>query len=139
MSHVVYTGGSFDLFHAGHLNLLRQCRQLAGDDGEVVVSLNTSEFIEAYKGRPPADRYGVRYHKLMACSFVDRVVPNRGGADSKPAILDVQPTIIAIGTDWATRDYYAQMSFTQDWLDARNITLVYLPRLPGISTTELRG
>jgi len=46
---VVYTGGTFDLFHAGHSRFLARCAQL----GDVVVSLNTDEFIEEYKGKPP--------------------------------------------------------------------------------------
>jgi glycerol-3-phosphate cytidylyltransferase len=44
---VVYTGGTFDLFHSGHVNLLRRCSEI----GTVVVSLNTDEFIEKYKGK----------------------------------------------------------------------------------------
>ena len=50
---IVYTGGTFDLFHSGHVNLLKRCKDLAGDWGSVVVSLNTDEFIQQYKGKPP--------------------------------------------------------------------------------------
>lgn len=136
---IVYTGGTFDLLHEGHLNLLRQCRLLAGPKGRVVVSLNTDEFVAEYKGRPPVDNYFRRGMNLVHCRYVNSVVCNSGGADSKPAILRVNPDVIAIGTDWAEKDYYAQMGFTQDWLDAQGIVLAYLPRLPGISTSQLRG
>ena len=138
LGHRVYTGGTFDCFHAGHANFLRQCRALAGVDGEVVVSLNTDRFITEYKGQPPIINYEDRRAVLEACRYVDQVVRNRGGRDSTLAILDVRPNIVAIDTGWAFKDYYAQMSFTQEWLDEHQITLVYLPRLEGISTTQIR-
>jgi glycerol-3-phosphate cytidylyltransferase len=133
---VVYTGGTFDLFHSGHANFLRVC---AGISDTVVVSLNTDEFIEAYKGKPPIISYQDRYEVLMACKYVDWVIPNSGGADSKPAIEEASPNIIAIGSDWARRDYYAQMGFSQDWLDDRGISLIYIPYTAGISSTAIKA
>ena len=50
MNKILYTGGTFDIFHYGHINFLRQCSKLADS---VIVSLNTDEFIKEYKGRPP--------------------------------------------------------------------------------------
>lgn len=131
---MVYTGGTFDLFHSGHVNFLRHCNKI----GRVTVSLNTDEFIEEYKGKLPIMRYRERKEVLEACRYVDRVIANRGGADSKPAIEDVSPNFVAIGSDWAKKDYYAQMKFTQGWLDEHDITLLYIPYTEGISTTELK-
>ena len=130
----IYTGGTFDLPHAGHMNLLKICAEL----GSVTVSLNTDEFITAYKGKPPVMTYKERETVLLACKYVDAVVPNFGGADSKPAVEFVQPNMIVIGSDWATKDYYKQMGFTQEWLDERSIGLAYIPYTKGISTTAIR-
>ena len=124
----------FDLLHAGHVAFLNRCAEL----GTVIVSLNTDEFITAYKGRPPVMSYAERKAVLLGLRSVADVVPNRGGADSTIAIEDVNPDLIVIGSDWARRDYYAQMGFTQDWLDERNIGLAYFPYTQGISTTELK-
>lgn len=135
---IVYTGGTFDLFHSGHVNFLKQCRKIAGDYGEVVVSLNTDEFIEEFKGRSPLYSYEERRQLLLACRYVDRVIRNHGGADSKPVIRDIMPDFIVIGSDWARKDYYAQMGFTQEWLDNQNITLIYVPYTEGVSTTILK-
>src|SRR4051812_2134643 len=77
-SMIVATAGTFDLFHAGHANLLRRCRWLAGEDGEVVVILNLDEFVEAYKGRRPVVAYQDRAAVLRALRDVDVVVPNVG-------------------------------------------------------------
>jgi glycerol-3-phosphate cytidylyltransferase len=131
----VYTGGTFDLFHAGHVRFLERCRQF----GNVTVALNTDEFIEAYKGKPPVMSYEERAEVLLACRFVHDVVPNFDGADSRTAIDWVEPDLIVIGSDWAVRDYHAQMGFDQAWLDERGIGLCYLPYTKGVSSTDIKA
>jgi glycerol-3-phosphate cytidylyltransferase len=131
---IVYTGGTFDLFHAGHINFLKQCDRI----GRVVVALNTDEFIKQFKGKYPVYSYKEREALLAACRYVSCVTPNEGGEDSKPTILRVQPKFIVIGSDWACKDYYKQMGFTQQWLDKNGIGLIYVPYTEGISTTELK-
>lgn len=130
---ILYTGGTFDLFHFGHVNFLKNCAKIST---EVVVSLNTDEFVSEFK-RSPILSYKERKISLLGCQYVDRVVENTGGSDSKPAILSVNPDIIAIGDDWAKKDYMGQMNFTQEWLDENDILLVYLPYTKDISTTEI--
>ena len=131
---LVYTGGTFDIFHSGHVNLLRRCAKL----GEVIVSLNTDAFILQYKGAIPYMTYDERKEILEACVYVSAVVPNEDGADSKPSILKIKPDIIAIGSDWAKKNYYEQMNFTQDWLDEQNISLIYIPYTKGISSSRIK-
>lgn len=131
---IVYTGGTFDLPHHGHFRFLER----ASNFGLVVVSLNLNEFAEKYKNKNLVMSYEERRDILMSCKWVHDVVPNVGGDDSKIAIEIVKPNYIAIGSDWARRDYYAQMGFTQDWLDERDIGLVYIPYTKGISSTSIR-
>lgn len=138
MGLTVYTGGTFDLFHAGHAAFLKRCKEIAGRDGNVIVSLNTDEFIADYKGKSPVMTYDERLEVLMACMYVDEVVPNIGGANSRIAIELQSPDLIVIGSDWARKDYYEQMWFTQDWLDERGIGLCYIPYTKGISSTEIK-
>ncbi len=130
----VYTGGTFDLIHSGHVNFLRACAEI----GSVTIALNTDEFIAEYKGKPPIMNYYERWNVLTELKCVARVVLNIAGTDSKLAIEEVMPNVIAIGSDWARKDYYKQMGFTQDWLDDLDISLLYIPYTPGISTTELK-
>lgn len=134
----VYTGGTFDLLHSGHINFLRRCHQIAGVKGSVIVALNTDEFIHQYKKKRPILNYQERCDVLEACRYVTSVIPNNGGSDSKPTIDECKPDVIAIGSDWARKDYYAQMQFNQDWLDERNISLIYIPYTKGISTTQIK-
>ena len=132
---VLYTGGTFDLFHFGHQNFLKQCKNVAD---EVVVSLNTDDFVERFKGSKPILTFRERERSLNYCKFVDRVIKNGAGEDSRSCILAVRPQIIAIGDDWAHKDYYKQMCFDQQWLDDNQITLIYIPYTRGISATEIK-
>jgi glycerol-3-phosphate cytidylyltransferase len=136
----VYTGGTFDLFHSGHVNFLKRCQEIAGVGGRVVVALNTDEFIFNYKKKKPILSFQQRKDVLDSCRYVDEVVENSGGEDSKITIEMVQSVdVIAIGSDWAKKDYYKQMQFDQDWLDDRNISLIYIPYTKGISSTFIKG
>ena len=136
---IVYTGGTFDLFHSGHVNLLKKCKEVAGINGKVIVSLNTDEFIKEYKGSPPVCSDAERKAVLLACKYVDEVVMNIGGKDSRIAIKLAQPDYILIGSDWAKKDYYSQMGFDQDWLDDKGIGLIYVPYTKEISSTNIKG
>ena len=64
MGMIVYTGGTFDLFHSAHVRFLKACRRLAGSDGAVVVALNTDAFIQAYKGSAPIMSFDERFHPI---------------------------------------------------------------------------
>jgi glycerol-3-phosphate cytidylyltransferase len=131
---VVYTGGTFDLYHKGHVDLLRRCYEL----GEVVVALNTDEFVREYKGLSPVNTYEEREAVLLGCRYVDSVIPNEFGQDSKPTILKVKPDYIVVGSDWLKKDYLAQMSLTVEWLEEQAITLVYVPRVLKLSSTQIK-
>jgi len=135
MAKVLYTGGTFDIFHSGHVSFLKMCSRIAD---EVVVCLNKDEFINNFKGAKPVLSYEDRKTCLESCRYVDRVVENTGGEDSKPSILSVNPDILAIGSDWCSKNYYEQMGFTQKWLDENEIVLVYLPYTQGISSSKIK-
>jgi len=143
MSNVVYTGGTFDLFHEGHVEILRACRRLAGYTGTVVVSLNTDEFIQRFKVNLPIQTYREREVILNSCKYVDFVIPNIGEENSTKTIEDWNSNfkeidVVAIGSDWAGRDYYGQMGFTKQWLDEKDIMLIYVDRRTGMSTTKIK-
>ena len=135
---IIYTGGTFNLFHEGHVELLEYCKKLAGDNGKVVVSLNTDEFVARFKGNPPTMTFSQRRAVLMATRYVDEVIPNYDGENSKPAILDVKPDMVVVGMDWIEKDYCKQMNFDSQWLNDQNIMLCYVPRTRGVSTTLIK-
>ena len=135
MSMKIYTGGSFDLLHEGHLGFLRKCRALGSP---LVVGLNRDEFIWRFKGRLPQKKYEHRADDLRLTGLVDTVVENRGDEDSTRTILSVGPDLIVIGHDWLTKDYFAQMGFSAEWLIENQIGIAYIPRTGTYSTTRIR-
>ena len=116
---------------------------MAGD-GKVIAVVNSDQFIERFKGRKPVQSTVERMKMLRACKYVDIVIANGGEEDSKKNVdwleehYDLTTDIVAIGSDWAGRDYYGQMNFTKEWLDEKNIVLVYVDRRTGQSTTKLK-
>lgn len=147
---IIYTGGTFDLLHVGHLELLHACRQLAGSRGRVVVSLNRDEFVARYKGVAPRQPYDQRREVLMSVREVDSVVCNVGDEDSRVAIDVVQPDLIAIGSDWldtvqtdepydAQARYLAQLGISHEWLAERGLRVEYVARTRGTSSSGLRA
>jgi glycerol-3-phosphate cytidylyltransferase len=138
----VYVGGTFDMFHIGHVELLRGAWHVAlrgqSFSARVVVALNTDDFIEQYKGRKPVCSYEERKAVVEAIKYVDRVIPNIGGTDSKPSILQVNPDYICVGSDWTADTIKAQMSLTDDWLMEHLIQLHIIPRTTGVSSSGIK-
>lgn len=128
----IYTGGTFDLFHAGHVEFLRRCATV----GDVWISLNTDEFATRYK-RKPVLTFEERFKVLESCKYVTEVIRNYGDEDSKPAIEYVNPKYIAHGDDWVGDSLEKQMGITGEWLDDRGIGLLYIAYYPKLSTSEI--
>ena len=132
----IYTGGTFDYLHIGHLELLRECARY----GLVIVALNTDEFVKRYKKITPTP-YNERKSALIKCPYVYMVVKNIGEEDSKKTIESLEENICAIahGTDWTGDSLYKQMKLTQEWLNNRMISMLYIPRTTGQSSTKIRN
>ena len=129
----IYTGGTFDCFHLGHVEFLRRCDEL----GEVTVALNTDDFIKRFKGKPPVMNYIERREVLKACRYVSRVVTNQRGENSGPTIEAIYPDFIVVGTDWLSKNYLEQLGIDEEFLWEFGIGLVFIPYTRDISTTEI--
>lgn len=141
MTKIAYIGGTFDLFHAGHVKLLKRCYDLFD---KVYVSLNTDDFAARFK-RKPVMTLAERYDVLKACQYVSEVFVNEGDEHTDKTIeaifgkLDPEDRRIYIvhGDDWTGEEYMKQLGITHDWLEAMNAEIVYLPYTPGISTSQI--
>lgn len=134
---IVYTGGTFDVPHTGHVNFFRQIKLLF-PQCKLVVSLNTDDFVERFKGKRPLFTLEERTQLISNVGYVDEVVQNFGGEDSKPAILKAHADVVVVGSDWLKKDYLKQMDFDEFWLRKNNITLCYIPYTDIMSTTEIK-
>jgi glycerol-3-phosphate cytidylyltransferase len=120
----VITYGTFDLFHIGHVNLLRRLRAL-GD--RLVVGCSTDEF-NMLKGKKSMMPYGHRVDILQACRYVDAVFPEENWGQKRIDIAREGADIFAMGDDWSGK--------FDDLSDQCQV--IYLPRTADVSSTEIR-
>lgn len=121
----VITYGTFDLLHYGHINLLRRAHDL-GD--YLVVALSTDEF-NAGKGKKSYFPYEKRKALLEAIRYVDLVIPEENWEQKKNDVKTYDIDTFVIGDDWEGKF---------DFLKDEGVEVVYLPRTPEVSTTQIK-
>jgi glycerol-3-phosphate cytidylyltransferase len=122
---VVITYGTFDLFHVGHIRLLKRLRAL-GD--ELVVGISTDEF-NLSKGKQSFFSYEERAEILESCKYVSKVFPENNWQQKRDDIKKNEASIFAMGDDWAG-----------EFDDLKDLCqVIYLPRTEGISTTDIKS
>lgn len=133
---VLYPGG-FDLLHSAHIAALNTARQLAGPGGQLLVGVNSDDFMARYKRKPMhTDRK--RILDVLDTGIADEVFIWDGPEGQDQQILNAEPDLYLAGTDWLAKDLAQQLGLPGlDWFDEHAISLLYLRRTPGISTTLL--
>lgn len=122
----VLTYGTFDLFHVGHVRLLRRLRAM-GD--RLVVSCSTDEF-NAIKGKKSIFTYEDRSEILRSCKYVDLVIPEEDWEQKVSDIITHNVDIFAMGDDWSGKFDYLE--------EETGCTVTYLARTPDVSTTQVK-
>ena len=121
----VITYGTFDLLHAGHINLLRRAKEL-GDYLIVVVS--TDEFNWNEKQKKCYFSYEERKKLVEAVRYVDLVIPEENWDQKISDVKEYNVDSFVMGDDWIVKFY-----FLTDYCE-----VLYLPRTEGISTTKIK-
>lgn len=133
---IALLGGTFDLFHPGHVRFLKWTKE---HFDWVIPALNTDDFVKRFKGKAPIQSLEERRETLLACRYVDDVIVNSGDEDFKPAIFESQATHLVEGSDWTLERILPQWKVTEKFLVEHHLTVVFCP-LPRIfSSTELRN
>jgi glycerol-3-phosphate cytidylyltransferase len=126
----VFTSGSFDLFHIGHLNILEKSAAL-GD--ELIVGVSTDELIEEYKGMKPIIPFDQRFRIIQNIKCVTKVV-KQVKLTEIAQLEHEQIDVVTIGDDW--KDKYLE---GLDWMKLQpGKEVVYFPYTEGISTTTIK-
>jgi glycerol-3-phosphate cytidylyltransferase len=120
----VLTYGTFDLFHIGHLNILKRLSAL-GD--RLIVGVSTDEF-NAIKGKKPVVPFDQRIEIVRSIRYVDEAIPEDRWEQKREDIAKYGVDVFGIGEDWKGK--------FDDLGDS--VEVVYLPRTSGISTTEMK-
>lgn len=121
---VVYTSGTFDMFHSNHLKMIKYARGLAD---VLIVGVSTDELVSSYKN-PPIIPFEERLAIIEALKYPDIVIPQRS-LDHSQKVQDLHIDIFVVGDDW--RGKY-------DYLNELGIKVFYFPYGDGVSSTKLK-
>ncbi len=121
----VITYGTFDLLHYGHVNLLQRAKQY-GD--YLIVALSTDEFNWEEKQKKCYFSYEKRKKLLEAIRYVDLVIPEKGWDQKISDVKEFRVDTFVMGDDWE-----GKFDFLKEYCE-----VVYLPRTPEISTTQIK-
>jgi glycerol-3-phosphate cytidylyltransferase len=121
----VITYGTFDLLHAGHINLLKRARE-HGD--RLIVGLSTEDF-NHLKHKEAFLSYSQRKSVLEAIRYVDIVIPERSWEQKEKDIKEHKVDILVMGSDWKGKFDYLR----------KYCTVAYVPRTRSVSSTALRS
>jgi glycerol-3-phosphate cytidylyltransferase len=128
----IYVVGVFDLYHRGHVELLKNAKNL-GD--RLIVAINGDNIVSKYK-RLPFFSEEDRLFIVKSCKYVDDAFII-DSFDNKEAILKYEINVIVHGDDWVGNSYLQQIGVTPEFLQTHNIELKFLPYTKGISTSDL--
>ena len=121
----VITYGTFELLHYGHVNLLERAKKL-GD--YLIVAISTDEFNWNMKQKKCYFSYEERKRLVEAIRYVDLVIPEESWEQKARDVEEFKVDTFVIGDDWK-----GKFDFLEDQCE-----VVYLPRTPEISTTQIK-
>lgn len=122
----VITYGTFDLLHYGHINLLRRAKAL-GD--YLIVALSTDEFNWNEKQKKTYFSYEQRKQLLESIRYVDLVIPEENWNQKRTDMKEYHVDTFVMGDDWKGKF---------DFLKEEGVEVVYLPRTPEISSSQIK-
>ena len=122
----VITYGTFDLLHYGHINLLRRAKQY-GD--YLIVALSTDDFNWNQKRKKCYFSFEKRKALLEAIRYVDLVIPEESWNQKVTDVREYHIDTFVMGDDWK-----GEFDFLKD----EGVDVVYLPRTPEVSTTQIK-
>ena len=126
-----YTTGVYDMFHIGHLNILRRAKELCD---YLIVGVSTDELVQNEKHKTPIIPFSERCEIVSAIKYVDKVVPQED-KNKYNAWQKYHFDKMFVGSDWkgteAWNNYESQFAPV-------GVEIVYLDHTDGISSTILR-
>ncbi|TMW70544.1 adenylyltransferase/cytidyltransferase family protein [Alteribacter natronophilus] len=126
-----YTTGVFDLFHVGHLNILRKAKEQCDT---LIVGVSTDELVQEYKHKTPVIPFEERAEIVREIKYVDMVVPqldrNKFGAWE---VLNFDAMFV--GDDWKGSHLFSEL---ETRFKEVSVELVYLPYTKGVSSTIVK-
>ena len=132
MLKIGYTTGVFDLFHIGHLNILRNAKL---ECDFLIVGVTTDELSENEKGKKPIIPFAERMAIVESIKYVDMVVPQTS-YDKFEAWNNLKFNIMFVGDDWKGSPKWEQL---EKEFAVKGVSIHYFPYTQHTSSTKLRG
>lgn len=126
-----YTTGTFDLFHIGHLNIIRRAKELCD---YLIVGVSTDELVESYKHRLPVYKQNERMEIVGSLKYVDEVIEQQS-LDKMDAWREHHFNTLFHGDDWKGSPLYNRI---EEQLQAVGCKITYLPHTEGVSSSDIR-
>jgi len=124
-----YTSGVFDLFHIGHLNLLKNAKGMCD---KLIVGVTTDD-LSLYKGKKPLIPFEDRLEIIRGIRYVDAVVPQKT-MDKSEMCKKLKAAILFVGDDWYNTKKWENIECD---LMEQGVRVVYFPYTKGVSSTKI--
>ncbi len=123
-----YTTGVFDLFHIGHLNILRRAREKCD---KLIVGVTTDELLKVYKNKSPIIPFEERISIVKSIRYVDEVVPQEN-MDKLSHWDNLKFNVVFVGDDWQNTDKWNKI---ESDFNKIGVKVIYFPYTKGTSST----
>lgn len=127
---VGYTTGVYDMFHIGHLNVIKKAKEQCD---YLIVGVSTDELVKHEKNKTPIIPYEERAAIVSALKYVDRVVPQKD-KNKRGAWERYHFSKMFVGSDWKGSPQWKKY---EEEFTPIGVEIVYLPHTDGISSTQL--
>lgn len=125
-----YTTGVYDMFHIGHLNILKKAKEQCDF---LIVGVSTDEVVRSYKNKTPIIPFEERIAIVSELKCVDLAVPQKS-MNKMEAWKELKFDVMFHGSDWKGSDMYNKLI---EEFSAVGVDVVFLPHTEGISSTLL--
>lgn len=126
-----YTTGVYDLFHIGHLNLLKNAKGMCD---KLIVGVTVDELV-AYKGKKALIPFEDRIEVVRSCKYVDAAVPQYD-MDKLTTCKKLGASYLFVGDDWYGTEKWN--AYEKQFAEA-GIKIIYFPYTHGVSSTQIRN
>ncbi len=126
-----YTTGVFDMFHIGHLNILKRAKAMCD---YLIVGVSTDEVVQEYKHKSPVIPFEDRLAIVESIKFVDKAIPQTT-MDKMVAYNELHFDALFHGSDWKDSIMYDEIEKS---FSAIGVDVVFLPHTDGISSSLIR-
>jgi len=124
-----YTTGVFDLFHIGHLRLLKRAKMHCD---YLIVGVSSDELVNSYKNKLPIIPLSHRMEIVNSISYVDEVIV-QSSRDKKEQYDEICYDVLFVGDDWKGDPLWNELEV---YLGKHNASVTYFPYSKKVSTTK---